>query len=122
MSVATYLSVKPGLGDALSTREGSAGDLLLAALDGRGGAGAFVAGSVQKQSAAPGLQAPSGAKSEARKMLWSAPSRAGHPAGVPEPSCVTSGTLADGFSLVGKVSSSSNVTQPLGCAFSALRD
>lgn len=93
-----YLSVKPWLGDTPGC------------LDGTGGAGGF------------GLQSPSQAKSEPREGLCSAPSRAGHPAGFPEPSRVKSGTLADGFSLVGKLSSSSNVTQPLGCTFSALRD
>lgn len=98
----------------MGAREGPAGPLLLAAAGGTGGAGGFRAGSEQRQAAALGPQSPPRAKSEA--------SRAGHPAGVPEPSRVKSATLADGFSLVGTFSSSSNVTQPLGCTFSTLRE
>lgn len=94
----------------------------MVALDGTGGAGGFLAGIVQKQSVALLLQSPSKLKSEPRKVLCSAPSQPGHPAGFPEPSRVKSGTLADGFSFVLKFSSSSNVTHPLGWTFSTLRD
>lgn len=118
-----YLSVKSGVGDTLGAGQGkgSAGDLLLAALDGTGGAGGFLAGIVQKQSAELLFQSPSKVKSEPRKVFCSAPSKP-DPANFPEPSCLKSGTLADGFSLAVKSSSSSNVTHPLGWMFSTLRD
>lgn len=101
--------------------KGSAGDLLLVALDGTGGAGGFLAGIVQKQSVELLLQSPK-LKSEPRKVFCSAPSKPGYPADFPEPSRLKSGTLADGFSFVLKFSSSSNVTHPLGWMFSTLRD
>lgn len=102
--------------------KGSAGDLLLVALDGIGGAGGFLAGIVQKQSVELLFQSPSKLKSEPRKVFCSVPSKLGHPADFPEPSRLKSGTLADGFSFMLKFSSSSNVTHPLGCMFSTLRD
>lgn len=102
--------------------KGSAGDLLLVALDGTGGAGGFLAGIVQKQSAELSFQSPSKLKSEPRKVFCSVPSERGHPADFPEPSRLKFGTLADGFSFVLKFSSSSNVTHPLGCTLSTLRD
>lgn len=124
LSLTIYLSVKSWVGDPLGAWEGkgSAGDLLLVALDSTGGAGGFLAGMVQKQSAELLFQSPSKLKSEQRKVFCSVPSKPGHPADFPEPRLLKSGTLADGFSFVGKFSSSSNVTHPLGCTFSTLRD